>query len=200
MANSTNLLVNVSVLEATKNSDVLKAIATNLLSAENSAFKVAVRTAWLVGVSIPCGSGTITNKNAKKPKEVYQSINKSKATLSRWMKALRCIIDNNLFDDFNKGVYPFSFDKIIMIFEHELTADNTFADLMKMSVVEIEELYKVDDVEEESATDETAEEGDSEETATVDDSPIVKFTYNGTEYAVHESALIEFIENSCTIA
>ena len=110
-----NVLINVSVMEASSNNEIFKAISNNLASAENSAFKVATRCAYLVGVAIPCGSGTITNKKALKPKEVYSKVNKSKATLSRWVKAIKFVIDNDLFDDFNNGVYPFSFDKIIMI-------------------------------------------------------------------------------------
>ena len=194
-----NTLVNVSVMEASTNNEILKAISNNLTSVENSAFKVATRCAYLVGVAIPCGDGTITNKKALKPKEVYTKVNKSKATLSRWIKALKLVIDNNLFDDFNNGAYPFSFDKIIMIFENELTANNSFADLMKMSVVEIEALYK-NDSETEEATEETEEATEETEEITEDNSPIVTFEYDGKKYSVHENALIKFLEMECTIA
>lgn len=196
-----NVLINVSVMEASSNNEIFKAISNNLTSAENSAFKVATRCAYLVGVSIPCGSGTITNKKALKPKEVYSKVNKSKATLSRWIKAIKLVIDNDLFNDFNNGVYPFSFDKIIMIFDNELTNDNTFEDLMKMSVVEIEKLYKTEEADTEDTEEADTEEAENvEEADTEDTSVIVQFEYNGMVYEVHENALIKFIENECTIA
>ena len=189
MANS---LVVVSNLNGAKNSDVIRSIKTNLATAENSAFKVATKCAWLVGVSIPCGSGTITNPSPLKPKQVYSKVEKSKATLSRWMSAVKYIIENNLFDDFNDGKYAFSFDKIIAIFKNELiTDDRTFEDLMSMSITDIEALYKTED---------ETEEIDGQVEETEENTNIVEFTYNGQVWKVGEKTLIEFISNYCQMA
>ena len=188
--NNNKSLVNVSVMEASTNTEIFKAIATNLTSAENAAFKVAVRVAYLLGVSIPCGQGTITNKSPLKAKAVYTKINKSKATVSRWLKAVKYIIDNELFDDFNSGVYPFSFDKIILIFSNELVDDDRdFSGLMDMTVVELEKLVSDDD---DTSDDDTSDDDDA--------GTMVTFTYGDTTFSVPEKVLVAFIENHCTIA
>lgn len=196
--NEMNMLVNVSVMEASTNKEVLNTIKSNLVSAENAAFKVATRCAWLLGVGIPAYDSKIVNKKALKPKEVYTAVNKSKATLSRWIKALKYIIDNGLFNDFNAGKYPFSFDKIIMIFDNDLVTDERdFATLMSMSVVAIESLYKGndDDDDDDDATDDATDDADDGETT--DDGEKVEFTFDGKTFTVNKSIFLDFISNHC---
>lgn len=198
MAN--NLLINVSVMGASSNSEILATIDRNLSAVENSAFKVATRCAYLIGVEVPTENGEkIKNPKAMERKDVYAKVKKSKATLSRWVKALNYVIDNQLFNDFNNGVYPFSFDKIIIIFDHELTADNTFENLMAMSVAELEKLYKAEAEAEAEETAEAEAEVEAEEIAE-DNSPLVTFEYGGKKYTVHENTMVAFIEQYCEMA
>lgn len=195
--NEMNMLVNISVMEASTNKEVLSTIKSNLISAENAAFKVATRCAWLLGVGIPAYDSKIVNKKALKPREVYTAVNKSKATLSRWIKALKYIIDNGLFNDFNAGKYPFSFDKIIMIFDNELvTDDRDFDTLMNMTVTSIESLYKGNDNDGDDADDATDETTNDADDAT-DDGETVEFSFDGKTFTVNKSIFIDFISNHC---
>lgn len=199
-------LVDVMGLVKKNDTTILAEISSALTTAENSAFRVATRCAWLVGVEFTINDKSMVIDNTKKltPKQVYTKVNKSKATLSRWIKAIKLVIEHDLFNDFNSGKYPFSFDKIIAIFEYDLIdGTNTFDTLFKLSAIELISMGKGDD----EKSDEKAEKDTSNDEVNTtlvynpleDDSPMVKFSYDGKDYEVHENAMKMFIESYCTI-
>lgn len=200
---STNYIINISKLEVTSNTEILKAITSALQSCENTAFKVAVRIAYLTGKTIPCGDSKLHIAKERKmtQKQVCDAVKRSQATISRWSKALNYIIDNDLFNDFNNGKYPFSFDKIIIIFSNKDDWNGaTFDTLMDESVAQLEARFKGEAEAEAEATSEAEAEGTAEAEAEAEDnSPIVKFSYNGFNYTCHESALMSFISTYCDI-
>ena len=208
--NVTRTLVDVSTMQATTNGAIIRSINSMLAGVETSAFKIAVKTAYLNGVAIPCGQGTITNRKPLKGQELYSKVNKAKSTISRWIKALNMIIEFSLFDDFNKGVYPFSFDKIIIIFSNDLAGKDkasfdkdTFKNLMEKSVATLEKQAGKGTKQEagqEAGNEAGQEAGNEAGQEANDDSPIVTFEYNGQAFEVHEATLKAFIEKFCNIA
>ena len=177
-------------------------VKTRLESVEKSAFNIALLCAYGTGVTIPEYTdkkgvihGEATCEKPIKQADYIKLVGRSKATLSRWIKAIALIIEKGYFIDFSNGVYPFSYDKIIDILTHEeVFGGYVFADLMNISASTIENMvkeYKSSDTEEEeeeeedATTDTTAdtdtgkEEEEEEETAVL--------TYNGKDYIVNKS-------------
>lgn len=206
--NKDKMLVNVAILEASSNKQLVTSIVKALTGIENAAFKVAVRCAYLLGYDIPCGDTVIHIAKTRKIKnvsELAKLIGKSRPTISRWVKAVNYIIENGLFNDFNNGVYPFSFDKIIIIFDNELFdadfKENTIDALMAKTVVELENMVKDLDDLDDSDSDSDDDDSDSDDSDdSDDDSPLVTFSFNGQEFQCHENTLLAFIENECVIA
>lgn len=200
MNEKNNSIINLATLEAKSNKEIIASITTTLASVENSAFKIAVNCAYLMGDEIPYLDGhlKIHKDRIVKSKDLYSAIKKSKATVSRWRKALKYIIEHGHFEDFNNRVYPFSFDKVIMIYDNDLVTDDTpFSALMEMTVSEIEALYKTD-AETES---ETESDGDADATtdATYATGDIVEFIFDGKTFKVDSGILKHFIETECTM-
>ena len=200
MMNATNTttnkeLVNVSVLQATSNKDIAKSIRADLAKVEGMAFKVAVKGAYLTGEKVPCGNGMIDNPNPVSRKDFYTLVNKSKATLSRWIKAVLLIVENGLFNDFNSGKFPFSFDKVIIILTDDELKKGNFAELMSMSVTSLENMTKSDESGKSDESTDGDESGDeSDESATGE---TVEFTYNGNVYTVDKGIIEKFIAENC---
>lgn len=186
------MLVNVSVLNGTKDAEVIESIKSMLNSVDNTAFKVATKVAYLLNDSIPLNGGHIQRPKDREKlslTKVAELIGRSKACVSAWVKAFRYVVENNLFDSFNNGEYPFSFDKINMIFSNKLvTEEVTFSDLMSMTVKDIEKLFK---------TEETEESEESEESEVVASGEMVTFEYGGHTFEVDKAILENFISTKC---
>ena len=117
-----NSIINVTVNGMTAN-DTIDSVKSRLESVEKSAFNIALLCAYGTGVTIPeyiDNKGNIHGEaicdKPIKQNDYIKLVGRSKATLSRWVKAMKLIIENNRFNDFATGLYPFSYDKIIDIF------------------------------------------------------------------------------------
>ena len=204
MNNVTKSIINVTVngMSAT---DTIESVKSRLETVEKSAFNIALLCAYGTGVTIPAYTDNKGNEHGEatcdkpiKQNDYIKLVGRSKATLSRWIKAITLIIEKGYFADFSNGVYPFSFDKIIDIFSNESVFDGyVFADLMALSASTLETMvkeYKPTTEEEatEEATEEETEEATEEETATL--------TYNGKNYIVNKEAFEKWLAENGKLA
>jgi len=204
----THYLVNVSAMETYKAADLVDRLNKRLETIENSAFVIAVYGAYVVGKSIPCGKSggtvTISKDNRMKAKDFYAKVNRSKATVSRWFQALDMIIEAGYFDEFNEQRIPFSFDKVVIIFNHKDAFEgwdklDTFKAYMSKSVAALAAMAKDDEEAETTEASEAETTETTEECATQEAAKMATFTYDGKTYTCKESALAEFITNHCTM-
>ena len=207
-----------SIIDAVVNGlttiEVIEDIKKRLESIEKSAFNVALACAYSLGVTIPAYTDVQGNEHAealcekpiKTQAELLKLIGRSKATLSRWIKAMNLIIENGYFTEFSTGSLPFSYDKIICIFEHkDIFEGYVIADLMNFTVDTLEDFVakKAKSAEVEEETEEVAEEEVAEETeAEVEEVPAEEITtliYNGKEYKVNKATFEKWLaENAIT--
>lgn len=157
---------------------------------EKSAFNIAMFSAYATGVTIPAYTdksgneyGDANVEKAIKQAELIDKIGRAKSTLSRWIKAMRVIIANNHFADFANGVLPFSFDKIILIDEHQSSfAGFDYYDLFSKSVKELEKMI---DAEDDADADDVAVEVE-----------FVSFVYNDVSYTVDRDKFEKWLEKN----
>jgi hypothetical protein len=207
-----NSIINVTVNGMTAN-DTINNVKLRLESVEKSAFNIALLCAYGTGVTIPEYTdnkgnvhGEATCDKPIKQNDYIKLVGRSKATLSRWVKAMNLIIENNRFNDFATGLYPFSYDKIIDIFENaEVFNGYVFKDLMDLSACTLATMVKdyVKPSEEkshntdsetnsDSKEEEKAEEEVSEETAVL--------TYQGKNYTVNKAVFEKWLAENATLA
>ncbi len=210
-----NSIINVTVNGMTAN-DTINNVKSRLEAVEKSAFNIALLCAYGTGVTIPEYTDNKGNVHGEaicdkpiKQNDYIKLVGRSKATLSRWIKAMKLIIDNNYFNDFATGLYPFSYDKIIDIFENtEVFNGYVFNDLMELSACTLatmvkdyeklsEEPSEEEDSENKTVTDsdnkeEKTEEEPSEETAVL--------TYQGKDYTVNKAVFEKWLAENATLA
>lgn len=210
-----NSIINVTVNGMTAN-DTINNVKSRLESVEKSAFNIALLCAYGTGVTIPEYTdnkgnvhGEATCDKPIKQNDYIKLVGRSKATLSRWIKAMNLIIENNRFNDFATGLYPFSYDKIIDIFENTEVFDGyVFKDLMDLSAYTLATMIKdyiepseekSEEVSEEksdntdnSKEEEKTEEEKSEETAVL--------TYQGKDYTVNKAVFEKWLAENATLA
>lgn len=204
-----NSIINVTINGMTA-MEAIGDIKLRLESVERSAFNIALECAYVLGVTIPAytdsegiehGEATI-DKPIKKQADLLKLIGKSKATLSRWIKAVKLIIEQGYFTEFYTGSLPFSFDKIIVILENgEKFTGYTFADLMSMTVDSLEAM--VDTAKEEQDSNKADGEADGE-AENVEESPkeveYAVFSYNDKEYKVVKADFEKWLDENAIIA
>ena len=211
MTNTTNSIINVTVNGLTTN-EAITSIKSRLETVEKSAFNIALLCAYTLGDTIPSyvdnkgneHGEAVCEKPIKKQADLLKLIGRSKATLSRWIKAIRLIIEKGYFTEFANGSLPFSYDKIIVILENEEAFNGyVLTDLMSMTVdslesltvVKAEEATEEAEAEEEEATTEAEEEAE-EATEEVE---LTTLTYNGKEYTVNKAIFEAWLsENAIT--
>lgn len=210
-----NSIINVTVNGMTAN-DTINNVKSRLESVEKSAFNIALLCAYGTGVTIPEYTDNKGNVHGEaicdkpiKQNDYIKLVGRSKATLSRWIKAMKLIIENNRFNDFATGLYPFSYDKIIDIFENaDVFNGYVFNDLMELSactlatmVKDYEKLSK-EPSEEEDSKDETAPDSDSKEEKGSEEpsAETTTLTYNGKEYTVNKQAFEKWLAENATLA
>lgn len=210
-----NSIINVTVNGMTAN-DTINNVKSRLESVEKSAFNIALLCAYGTGVTIPEYTDNKGNVHGEaicdkpiKQNDYIKLVGRSKATLSRWIKAMKLIIENNRFNDFVTGLYPFSYDKIINIFENaDVFNGYVFNDLMELSactlatmVKDYEKLSK-EPSEEEDSKDETAPDSDSKEEKGSEEpsAETTTLTYNGKEYTVNKQAFEKWLAENATLA
>ena len=212
MTNTTKSIINVTV-NGMSASETIENVKSRLETVEKSAFNIALLCAYGTGVTIPAYTDNKGNEHGEatcdkpiKQNDYIKLVGRSKATLSRWIKAITLIIEKGYFTDFANGLYPFSFDKIIDIFSNDNVFNGyVFADLMNLSANTLETMVKEykpatteeeateeEATEEEATTNATEEETTEEETATI--------TYNGKDYIVNKEAFEKWLSENGKLA
>lgn len=210
-----NSIINVTVNGMTAN-DTITSVKSRLESVEKSAFNIALLCAYGTGVTIPEYTdnkgnihGEATCDKPIKQNDYIKLVGRSKATLSRWIKAMNLIIENNRFNDFASGLYPFSYDKIIDIFENAEVFDGyVFKDLMDLSACTlatmIKDYVKPSEKTEEKTEDATADsETDSDSTEEKSEEPSEEtavLTYQGKDYTVNKAVFEKWLAENATLA
>ena len=208
-------IINVTVNGMTAN-ETITTVKTRLESVEKSAFNIALLCAYGTGVTIPEYTDNKGNVHGEaicekpiKQNDYIKLVGRSKATLSRWIKAMNLIIENNRFNDFATGIYPFSYDKIIDIFENAEVFDGyVFKDLMELSACTLGTMVKdyvkpseeeAEETKEETATDsETDSDSKEEKTKEVSEETAV-LTYQGKDYTVNKAVFEKWLAENGTL-
>ena len=212
-----NSIINITVNGMTAN-DTINNVKSRLESVEKSAFNIALLCAYGTGVTIPEYTdnkgnihGEATCDKPIKQNDYIKLVGRSKATLSRWIKAMNLIIENNRFNDFATGLYPFSYDKIIDIFENaEVFNGYVFKDLMDLSACTLATMVKdyvkpSEEKSEEENTDNTDSETDSngkeeEKTEEEPSEETAVLTYQGKDYTVNKAVFEKWLAENATLA
>ena len=209
-----NSIINVTVNGMTAN-DTITNVKSRLESVEKSAFNIALLCAYGTGVTIPEYTdnkgnvhGEATCDKPIKQNDYIKLVGRSKATLSRWIKAMNLIIENNRFNDFATSLYPFSYDKIIDIFENAEVFDGyVFKDLMDLSACTLATMVKdyvkpseekTEEVSEEK-TDNTDNSKEEEKTEEVSEETTI-LTYQGKDYTVNKAVFKKWLAENATLA
>nr|DAY00962.1 MAG TPA: KorB domain [Caudoviricetes sp.] len=207
-----NSIINVTVNGMTAN-ETIDNVKLRLETVEKSAFNIALLCAYGTGVTIPAYTDnkgvehgeTVCDKPIKQ-NDYIKLVGRSKATLSRWIKAMNLIIENNCFNDFASGLYPFSYDKIIDIFENAEVFDGyVLKDLMELSACTlstmVKDYTKHEEKTEEVSEDETATSSDNKEEKTEEVSEeIATLIYQGKEYTVNKAIFEKWLAENATLA
>lgn len=208
-----NSIINVTVNGMTAN-DTITNVKSRLESVEKSAFNIALLCAYGTGVTIPEYTDNKGNVHGEaicdkpiKQNDYIKLVGRSKATLSRWIKAMNLIIENNRFNDFATGLYPFSYDKIIDIFENaEVFNGYVFKDLMELSAYTLSTMVKdyikpsEEKTEEEPSEKDTSADNSKEEEKTEEPSEETTIlTYQGKDYTVNKAIFEKWLAENGTL-
>lgn len=215
MTNTTKSIINVTV-NGMSASETIDNVKSRLETVEKSAFNIALLCAYGTGVTIPSYTDNKGNEHGEatcekpiKQNDYIKLVGRSKATLSRWIKAITLVIENGYFTDFASGVYPFSYDKIIDILSNEeVFGGYVFADLMNLSASTLETMVKEynkpkeeeeeEEEEEETTTEEQTESTEKEEEQTEEETATL--TYNGKDYIVNKEAFEKWLAENGKLA
>lgn len=198
-----NSIINVTINGMTA-TEAIEDVKKRLESVEKSAFNIAIECAYTLGVTIPAYTDNkgidhaeaVIDKPIKKQADLLKLVGRSKGTLSKWIKAVRLIIENGYFTDFSSGVYPFSYEKVIAILENkEAFSGYIFKDLITMTVdtleamttVKKEEAPSEEEINNENTSDDKEEEAPSEEVE------LATISYAGKEYNVPKEAFEKWL-------
>ena len=208
-----NSIINVTVNGMSAN-DTITNVKSRLESVEKSAFNIALLCAYGTGVTIPEYTdnkgnvhGEATCDKPIKQNDYIKLVGRSKATLSRWIKAMNLIIENNRFNDFATGAYPFSYDKIIDIFENKEVFDGyVFKDLMELSACTLATMIKdyvkpSEEKTEEEPSEEKSDDNSKKEEKTEESSEeTAVLTYQGKDYTVNKAVFEKWLAENATLA
>lgn len=212
MSITTKSIINVTV-NGMSASETIENVKSRLETVEKSAFNIALLCAYGTGVTIPAYTDNKGNEHGEatcdkpiKQNDYIKLVGRSKATLSRWIKAITLIIEKGYFTDFSSGIYPFSYDKVIDIFSNEKVFEGyVFADLMNLSASTLETMVKEykpadteeeEEKEEETTTEEQTENTEKEEEQTEE----TTLTYNGKDYIVNKEAFEKWLAENGKLA
>lgn len=214
-----NSIINV-VVNGMKASEGVKNVQSRLESVEKSAFNIALISAYSCGTCIPAytdnkgmehGEAQLDKKDAFKQVDFIKLVGRSKATLSRWIGAMNLIIEKGYFTDFANGLYPFSYDKIYDIFNHEEVFQGMLlSELMELSASTLEKMVndfkpskEEEKTEEEVSKDETTTDSDSKEEEKTEENQseeLATLTYNGKDYTVNKAVFEKWLAENAILA
>lgn len=207
-----NSIINVTVNGLTVN-EAIASVKTRLETVEKSAFNIALLCAYTLGDTIPAyvdnkgneHGEAVCEKPIKKQADLLKLIGRSKATLSRWIKAIRLIIEKGYFTEFSNGSLPFSYDKIIIIFENSALLDGyVLADLMALTVDSLEALTEkntasTEEAEEEAEAEAAVQEEEAKTEEEEEEVETVVLNYNGKEYTVNKLAFEKWLSENAIV-
>lgn len=214
-----NSIINV-VVNGMKASEGVKNVQSRLESVEKSAFNIALISAYSCGTCIPSyidnkgiehGEAQLDKKDAFKQVDFIKLVGRSKATLSRWIGAMNLIIEKGYFTDFASGLYPFSYDKIYDIFNHEdVFQGMLLSELMELSASTLEKMVndfkpskEEEKTEEKISEDKTAIDSDSKEEEKTEEKvseETAVLTYQGKDYTVNKAVFEKWLAENATLA
>ena len=164
---ATNSIINVVVNGMTA-TEAVKNVQSRIETVEKSVFNIALITAYGTGVTIPAYTDNKGVEHAEavcdKPLQqvdFIKLVGRSSKAISRWVTAMKLVIDNKYFTDFASGKYPFSYDKVIAIMKEEhkpVFNGMLLSDLMNLSAKTLETMvtdYKPADISKEEASNDT---------------------------------------------
>lgn len=198
-----NSIINVTINGMTA-SEAIEDVKKRLESVEKSAFNIAIECAYTLGVTIPAYTDNkgvehaeaIIDKKINKQADLLKLVGRSKSTLSKWIKAIRLIIENGYFSDFATGVYPFSYEKVIVILENQEAFNGyIFKDLIAMTVDTLEAMTATKEEEEAPSSEEASNKNtsDNSEEEEAPSEEVATLTYNGKEYHVNKVAFEKWL-------
>ena len=221
MSTKNNSIINV-VINGMKASEGVKNVQSRLESIEKSAFNIALISAYSCGTCIPAyvdnkgvehGEAQLDKKDAFKQVDFIKLVGRSKSTLSRWIGAMDLIIEKGYFTDFSSGKYPFSYDKIYDIFNHEdVFQGMLLSELMELSASTLKKMVndfkpskKEETTEEEVSEDNTDSQTDSdskeeEKTEEEKSEETAVLTYQGKDYTVNKVVFEKWLAENATLA
>ena len=190
---TTKSIVNVTV-NGLSSGECVDKVIQRIETVEKNVFNIALLASYATGVEIPpytdvkgVERGRAVCENPISQADFVKLVGRSKQSVSRWIKAFNLIIENCCFSVFAEGKLPFSYDKIIFIFEENESLFEKYClnDLFELSLNSLKSLAK-------KQTEETEETEEAEETATL--------TYNGKEYVVNKKAFEKWLTKNGKIA
>ena len=208
MSTKNNSIINVTI-NGMSALEAIEDVKKRLESVEKSAFNIALECAYTLGITIPSyidnkgieHGEAVCDKPIKKQADLLKLIGRSKATLSRWIKAITLIIENGYFAEFSSGSLPFSYDKIITILENKNKFEGyILTDLMSMTVDTLEAMTVVKKTEEpsEDNTDSETDSDSKEEEKTEEETAVL--TYQGKNYTVNKAVFEKWLAENATLA
>lgn len=209
---ASNSIIDV-VVNGMDTQEVLNEVNTRLAMVEKSVFNIALLCAYGTGVTIPTYTdckgivhGEATCEKPAKQADFITLVNRSSKSISRWVIAMRLVIDNGYFTTFAYGSLPFSYDKIIAIFRNpEVFKGIQLVDLFRMSARTLEDMVHTAEKKAKKDTDTKEEAGatevenkEEETTTTESDTKeeageVATLTYNGKEYKVNKLAFEKWL-------
>lgn len=193
-------------------------LAELLTKHDNVCLSIALYGAYMTGVTIPAyytTSGVLTKENKlAEPMSLAEACklpilaNKSKATLSRCINALKLVIESesDSITLFTSGQHAFTYDKIFTYYNNkpamESNGINTLATAMEYSARTLEKLVRDWKKEQDTTPEDTTPEPDNVETATpAEPAPdeMVEFIYNGNTYSVRAGAMEALLAQAVVI-
>lgn len=210
----TNTTTNNSIINVVVNgmtaTEAVKNVQSRIETVEKSVFNIALITAYGTGVTIPAYTDNKGVEHAEavcdkpmKQADFIKLVGRSSKAISRWVIAMKLVIDNKYFTDFASGKYPFSYDKIIAIMKEEnkpVFDGMILSDLMNLSAKTLETMvtdYKPADTNKEEASNDNVEVTDTKEeeasTSAPEELEIATISYAGKSYNVPKVAFEKWL-------
>lgn len=229
--NKNNSIINVTV-NGLKATQCVENVKSRLETVEKSVFNIALISCYACGTTIPQyvdnkgeTHASATCENHFKQVDFIKKVGRSESTLSRWISAMDLIIENGYFNDFALGIFPFSYDKIHIIFKEEnkeVFKGEKLSDLMALSVnalkIMVSDYNKKDNEEEEenvvnnddisndnniTSNDEEENISDNEEnisdTSDDEEAIIINVTIDDKIYTVDKTSLLQWLEANAIV-
>ena len=182
-------------------------------------FNLAVACAYLSGqVSIPSyvdnegnehEGGKVAKANKLSYSKIANLVDYSKATVTAWINAIKKIVDEGVFEDFNDGTISFNADKINLLLDEDnadlLDYYGSLSEAMHYSFANLKKQLKKLEGNDNGEGEESDGEGDdangegegSEDNGDGDE--VVIISYNGDEYEVKKTDLEKLLVKATKI-